>query len=149
MYFDDDTINSVRDAVRRGAALLDERGPSDWRDKIDVSTLHMRKPSLCVLGQVYGCYTIGLARLGVQRYMGPEGGYSYAPDWYGFNGSYVDVETGDYRSVSDTYSGVMGLLTDEWIDFLAEADGKALSDDDPGAPGSILGVFPPRSSVSD
>lgn len=41
------------DRVRRGAALLDERGPADWRDRLDRDALDLRWCHTCVVGQVY------------------------------------------------------------------------------------------------
>lgn len=59
------------DAVRRGAALLDERGPAGWRDRLDRDRLYMHSVSQCVLGQLYrrfyddvDAYTVGLDALG-------------------------------------------------------------------------------------
>jgi hypothetical protein len=45
--------------VAAGAALLDERGPDDWRDKIDLDTLDVFSFTDCVLGQLYGRYNSG------------------------------------------------------------------------------------------
>lgn len=41
----------VRTRVNRGAKLLDERGPTDWRLRVDLDELDMW--SDCVLAQVY------------------------------------------------------------------------------------------------
>lgn len=46
---------TMRAAVQRGAALLDQRVPG-WRGRVDVLTLNMRSARLCVLGQLYGDY---------------------------------------------------------------------------------------------
>lgn len=43
---------SDRQRVMRGARLLDEYRP-DWRSRIDLSTLDLSNPCLCILGQVY------------------------------------------------------------------------------------------------
>lgn len=52
-----------RERVQRGIALLDERGPKDWRRRVDVATLDVCNPWRCVIGQVYGGYASGLAVL--------------------------------------------------------------------------------------
>lgn len=39
--------------VRRGAALLDRRGPADWRDRLDRDVLDQRWCHTCVVGQAY------------------------------------------------------------------------------------------------
>lgn len=40
--------------VARGAALLDERGPANWRELVDAATLSQRSTNLCVVGQAFG-----------------------------------------------------------------------------------------------
>lgn len=47
---------SSDERVLRGAAALDLHGPSDWRDRVDVSVLDVAHSELCVLGQVFGDY---------------------------------------------------------------------------------------------
>lgn len=44
--------------VRRGIDLLDEYGPSGWRDRIDLSTLDLGDPEYCVIGHVFGRYSV-------------------------------------------------------------------------------------------
>lgn len=46
-------MTTVDDRVRRGAALLDERGPASWRARVNRVTLDLRHPSHCVVGQTY------------------------------------------------------------------------------------------------
>jgi hypothetical protein len=73
--------------ARRGAALLDQHGPSAWRDKINVETLDISKPSRCPLGQVYGSYSSGINAIRAQVY-----GYvdSFATG-FDCNGDYASV----------------------------------------------------------
>lgn len=52
----------AKEAVERGVDLLDERVP-EWRTKIDVFTLRMSEPDRCVLGQLFGGYSEGVAEL--------------------------------------------------------------------------------------
>lgn len=52
--------------VRRGVALLDEKGVPDWRQKVDTRQLDMNSHYKCVLGQIYGSYGQGLLELGLQ-----------------------------------------------------------------------------------
>lgn len=44
---------TVEQRVARGIALLDERGPEGWRDRVNLDDLDMINPRRCVLGQVY------------------------------------------------------------------------------------------------
>jgi hypothetical protein len=39
--------------VQAGVALLDERGPQNWREMVDVDTLDIADPKCCVIGQVF------------------------------------------------------------------------------------------------
>ena len=100
------------DAVRRGAALLDERGPAGWRDRLNRDRLYMHSVSQCVLGQLYGrfyhdinAYSTGLDALGA-----PGNDDSFADNRYlwavdhGFDG-------GDYDA-----------LERAWRDHLTDAD---------------------------
>lgn len=48
---------AARDRVAAGALWLDEHGPVDWRDDIDVDTLDVSDPWLCPLGQLFGSYS--------------------------------------------------------------------------------------------
>lgn len=74
--------------VERGAALLDEKGPDGWRDRIDLDRLNMSDTSWCVLGQVYsgvttwGGYGEGLRVLGVTPW---PAGNARGPGYYGFD----------------------------------------------------------------
>lgn len=40
--------------ITRGAALLDQRGPVGWRDRLDLAKLELANGNRCVLGQLYG-----------------------------------------------------------------------------------------------
>lgn len=55
--------------VLRGAKLLDEKGPENWFNKVDVTEgkFHMRSTPKCLLGQLYGSYYTGLGILGIRR----------------------------------------------------------------------------------
>jgi len=48
--------------VERGAALMDMVFP-DWDSRIDMGKLNISSGTVCVLGQCYGGYMKGLARL--------------------------------------------------------------------------------------
>lgn len=56
---------TVRERVARGVALLDERGPESWRDKIDPARLNVASGLDCVLGQVFGDYITGRQAMGL------------------------------------------------------------------------------------
>lgn len=53
--------------VRRGAALLDEKGVPGWREKVNPRQLDMNSHHKCVLGQIYGSYGEGLLELGLMQ----------------------------------------------------------------------------------
>lgn len=48
----------VRTRVQKGIDFLDEYGPEDWRNGIDLGTLNLSSPTDCVLGQLYGVYSL-------------------------------------------------------------------------------------------
>lgn len=73
-------IKTLSDNVDRGAAFLDRRRP-DWRDKVDVSTLDMSHGSWCVLGQVFGSYSEGRVRLGINSHEAAGYGFIYHSSW--------------------------------------------------------------------
>jgi hypothetical protein len=51
--------------VLAAAEVLDEKGPEDWRERIDPSTLEVASCSECVLGQIFGGYHLGLKALDI------------------------------------------------------------------------------------
>lgn len=58
--------NAIFDArVKKGATKLDAMMGRDWRNDIDPTTLSLTSGTLCVLGQIYGDYHGGLAKLGL------------------------------------------------------------------------------------
>ena len=58
-------FDGLRDAVARGAALLDDKDPG-WAAKIDVARLAMRNSCACVIGQLFKRYREGLNALGLR-----------------------------------------------------------------------------------
>lgn len=102
--------NAIFDArVKKGATELDAVYGSDWRNKIDLSLLDMSSPTQCVLGQVYGSYSVGLAKLNVSSYNND------AQD-YGF----TTLESGDYGNVK---------INAAWLRFLSYKDGEVVEAD--------------------
>ena len=54
----------LRERVEAGAALLDrKRRSKTWRRKIDLKQLNLESCQDCILGQLYGGYSVGLDRL--------------------------------------------------------------------------------------
>lgn len=62
--------------VAAGVALLDEKGPEGWRERINLDTLDINSLAGCILGQIYGpeCledwmgWRTGMDALGLERY---------------------------------------------------------------------------------
>jgi len=63
--------------VSAGAALLDEKGPLRWRQKIRPASLDMYDN--CVLDMVMGDWSRGLKELGLARGSGAGGTYGFTP----------------------------------------------------------------------
>lgn len=60
--------------VARGVALLDEKVPG-WVNKVDVEQLNVSNGTTCVLGQLYGEYNFGRAKLGLDEVQAAEYGF--------------------------------------------------------------------------
>lgn len=61
--------NAIFDArVKKGATKLDAVMGRDWRNKIDPTTLNLASSTLCVLGQIYGDYHGGAAKLNLSSH---------------------------------------------------------------------------------
>lgn len=58
------TLETPQRAVELGVAFLDEHDP-DWADRIHPANLDLWSPTCCILGQLYGDYTFGLRRYGL------------------------------------------------------------------------------------
>ena len=54
--------------VAKGVALLDKKVPNGWRECINPHTLDVSDYDLCVLGQIYGNYSLGTSALGLFSY---------------------------------------------------------------------------------
>lgn len=85
--------------VQQGIALLDERGPEGWRQRINILALDMGHPFRDVLGQLYGSYHRGMCAL-------------FGEDW-----SALDPKTG--RSVTSFgfepfLKASKFMMTDAW-----------------------------------
>lgn len=59
---------SITARIRQGIKLLDEKGPSNWRRRVNLRTLDLGVPTGdcgCVLAQVFGNYGEGCRALGI------------------------------------------------------------------------------------
>lgn len=64
----------VAERVTRGVALLDEKVPG-WVDKVNVERLDVSNGVTCVLGQLYGAYNSGRAKLDLDEAQAAELGF--------------------------------------------------------------------------
>lgn len=76
--------------VEQGAALLDVERPG-WARQIDPWHLSMRQSTSCVLGQLYGSYSLGTHEL-------TTGPFSSDVYTFGFNVTSDDYEAYDYKA---------------------------------------------------
>ena len=72
--------------VQDGAARLDRDHSPTWDTQISCSQLDLGHPELCVLGQLYGSFSIGLQALNLDRWRS-----TWAPSRYGFMAEVGDV----------------------------------------------------------
>lgn len=71
-------MTDYKSAVKAGVQFLDSKKPG-WRDLIDVETLDLAECDVCILGQIFGDYSDGKAKLGLD---------SVEAEKYGFNTDY-------------------------------------------------------------
>lgn len=83
-----DSPLSAEQRVANGAAWFDERGPSDWRTRIDPDALDVESEYDCPLGQVYGSY-FGAP---YDARFSEDSPYAYMAVERGFNGQGTDLE---------------------------------------------------------
>lgn len=87
--------DSIADRVTAGAEWLNENGPAEWWDRVNIKTLRTEDAEICVLGQVFQA---------AADECGVANGYSYALDQFFYYETYQDVhdmgfscvEYGDY-----------------------------------------------------
>lgn len=65
-YSREEYLSMLRSRTQRGARLLDREAPG-WWNRIEVGRLDLASCPLCVMGQLFGHYEQGLARLAVWR----------------------------------------------------------------------------------
>jgi hypothetical protein len=89
--------------ARLGMQLLDERGPADWRARVNVLALDMGHALRDVLGQLYGSYHRGMCAL-------------FGEDWW-TRDTATDPQTGNSYSAFG-FEPVLAIsrfmLTDAW-----------------------------------
>lgn len=110
--FTEKDLDQARQAVAKGAALLDERNPG-WRERINLGTLEIGSVYDCVLGQLYGemdgydGYDVGKRLLfGREPYDDSYSSYIKVVAEHGFT-----TTTCDYRN---------GALNAAWKEFLTD-----------------------------
>jgi hypothetical protein len=101
---------NTKELVAKGVALLDEKGPDDWRDRVRWQSLYMYSGTGCVLGQVYGKYWAGVKALGISE-------YEFEGSEYGF--CIHDSDNDDYANLSGHEEYL--LLHTEWVRVLTES----------------------------
>lgn len=57
-------FTETQERVRRGAQMLDRKNP-DWFNEIDLDVLDLNDCHACILGQLYGTYSEGRYRIGL------------------------------------------------------------------------------------
>lgn len=98
------------DRVRRGAALLDQRGPADWRDRVDVDRLNLRWMDTCVLGQVYTGH--------VESYYGYDVGLDALDAPGDADGAVARDDWAQRHGFEEPTDGNYDALTRAWVDYL-------------------------------
>lgn len=70
------SVEVIEKRVQQGIALLDEKNPG-WESKIDLKILSMADCRVCILGQLYTEYSLGLKAIDICSRQE----HSYGFDW--------------------------------------------------------------------
>ena len=102
----------IRICIGRGAELLDEIRPG-WADSLDPTALDMESCSYCILGHLFGHYSVGReealrARPGLTTFDG---------DVFGF-----DLDLSEERELAAHGAGLsyFDLLAEEWTSYIRQ-----------------------------
>jgi len=85
-------MKSLKDMVTRGALLLDEK-VAGWEREIYPDVLDMGDCGMCVLGQIYGDFLVGIASLNLPS----------CPEHWGFNLPPRGVGCTTYKELDDLW----------------------------------------------
>lgn len=112
---------ALAETVARGIALLDEHGPEGWLEKIDPQDLNLQSTSQCVLGQVYGDFSVGLEKLLDESGREVILASAYGFDWPQADGSECEDELADEDirvevKLATLVDGVYGGPDVDWDD---------------------------------
>jgi hypothetical protein len=113
-------MSTINERVQAGIALLDEKGPADWRERIDFATLNLQSRRNCVLGQIYGYYNDGLRELGVTQFdfddfPGAPYGFMLEKEYF----DYLEDMEADYTEGGNTLDAAFRELSAAWKAALA------------------------------
>jgi hypothetical protein len=100
--------------VARGIRALDDDGPADWRERIDITMIQMTNSDRCVLGLVFGSYWSPNAEVFKERHSGASCGF-YGPH---------ECACDEHSEDASVVCGLMARydkLTQEWRRQLALA----------------------------
>ncbi len=92
------TIDDPADRVARGVDLLNSRWPG-WEKKIDLDRLHIASKCDCILGQLYGSYSLGRSRLPYRNETALELGFDAYDDDEGDGTEDLAAVEAEWRSV--------------------------------------------------
>jgi len=87
------TMLALEDCVQNGIELLDEKGPANWREMIDLDVLDISNAQVCIIGQITSAESLSAYNAMLNKL-----GAWWDPAEYGF-----DAHNGDYDE-----------LTEEW-----------------------------------
>lgn len=98
------TREFYREAVKRGAKMLDEKRPG-WEGEINIARLELSRCSQCILGQLYGHYWKGTEKLNIDS--DSWGADERNPAWFGFDrlaGFGYNEGTAHYDAIRDEWA---------------------------------------------
>lgn len=110
-----EVTEAADEAVCKGITWLDQNGPSNWRELINLNTLDIDSPSACILGQVFKDKVRDPADPYSNSWtMEFLSGYDYAVITF-LKGHFSDSITGPLGFSEDSDEGVGSVaLTEAW-----------------------------------
>lgn len=102
------SLPTIAERVAAGAQWLNDNVP-DWWQRIDLDRLDVRSECRCVLGQIYGHYSVAPK---TAWWSDPDHGYGkWLADWRGFDTATddeVEALTAEWRRVIEAHRASLG-----------------------------------------
>ena len=118
-------MSNYASKVAAGIKLLDEKKPG-WRSLVDVESLRLENCDVCVLGQVFGHYDTGKAKLGIDNYESKALGFNTDYSFSELNEAWKEALGANQSLVEkgDVYKDAYGYAVEVIATSLVKLDDK-------------------------